>query len=229
MRKYSLYLFLALLPLCGCLGLGVQFRDQQGRALDHPYGPEKIVVQTVFYQRYNGWTAVAIDGGSANTLAVGDSLTVKMTSRKHFSYEVFWDEQIGYDGALRKVRHSKVGLYTGQPIVIDEAFLRDVPFIEIVICNEGGEVTDYSDSQNHQFTLPPMGSMVLRVAAIEYRLVWRPSGNYSGESMRGCKLLTPGKKVFWNGKFYEDRIYTNRSRPNWRDMQAMRGNGCFPL
>lgn len=220
---------MALLPLCGCLGLGVQFRDQQGRALDWPRGDNAVVVELEFVQNYNGWVAISVNDQTAVEVPFGQTYTISKVSEKHFTYEVWWDEQVGYDGVLKKVRHHKTGLYTGPRVEIDEMFLRGVSMLQIVICNEGSEITSYETSQNHQFTLPPFGSTVLNAGAGDFRLTWRPAGNYSGESMRGCKILTVGKKVFWNGKFYEDRIYTNRSRPNWRDLRIMRSNGCFPL
>ncbi len=236
MRKFTLlWLVLATMSLiAGCSTFKTEFRDEQGRALDFPgnsLGRQKVKTIVTFYQNYPGWVSVSVGSSSAYAVAFGDSVRFEMTSEKEFHYEVFWEEELGYDGVLQKVRHSKVGLYTGKPVVITEAFLRDVPKIDIVVCNNSPEATYNYDSQGNQFVLEPFGFKELKVAAGPYKLSWRPADKkYKGESLHGCKTLTVGKKVFWNGKFYEDRLFSNRSAPNWEDLEQMRRhNGCIPL
>lgn len=222
---------MAMLSLCGCFGLGVQYRDQQGRALDWPYGQERVVTTAKFYQHYNGWVAIAVDGDPALTVSYRDSLSVDMTSRKSFKYEVSWDEQVAFNGRIRKVRHIATGLYTGRPVIIDEAFLRNIPGLEIVIDNTSPLAAEFYDSQRHKFILGPMDGVVIRVMAGDYVLNWRPlDGSQQEQSLSVCKMLRPGKKVFWDGNFYDDRIHVDRIKANWRDLQAMRkGGGCIRL
>ncbi len=229
MRQFTLFSLIFAVVLTCCGGCTVQFRDQQGRALDRPYGPEKVVVEHPFVQQYPGWVAISVDGGPAIEVPYGKLFPTSSVSQKYFSYKVFWAEWVGYDQKIRGQENTVVGLYTGQPIVIDEAFLRGVPFIEIVVCNEGSESTYYSDSQGNSFTLQPSRFKELRVATGPYKLTWRPSsGQYTGESLRACKNLTLGKKIFYNEKFYEDRLFTYRSIPNWEDFEQMRShNGCM--
>lgn len=232
MRKYVLCacVILCVVLLTACSAFQVEFRDEYGRALDRPYGPQKVITTTPFIQNYDGWVAISVDGSPAITVPYGENFPAHMVSQKHFSYEIFWEEQIGYDGVLQKVRHSRTGLYSGKPIVIDELFLRNWVRLKFVVSNNGIETADYGSSQGHVFTLLPGQDIVLDVIAGYFELSWRPHDkSYSGESLRGCKTLRPGKKILWKDTIYDDGTITRRVRPNWSDHRTIRRGDCIPL
>lgn len=199
MRKYflSFYAILSFVLLAGCSAFQVEFRDEQGRALDRPYGPEKVITTTPFIQNYDGWVAISVDGSPAITAPYGKPFPVNMVSQKRFFYEIFWDEQVGYDGVLKKVRHSRTGLYNGKPIIIDEFLLRNWAKLEIIWYNTSPMPMMIWDNQKNAFLLKPFEEKTLFVVAGKYTLNWRANEGFNRITKTHVRTLAPGHKVPW--------------------------------
>ena len=208
MRRYVLIscLLMALLPLCGCaghrlpFGLGVDYRDSEGRALDWPRGDNPVTVEMFFILNYNEPVYISVNGGPRNELRPGRNSVVTLTSKKSIPFEVWWGKRVGYDTFLEGDPHYVVGLYTGQPIIIDELFLRNLVRLEFVVANISGESIDFVDGHGNVFTLKPGEDRVLNILAGDYILTWRPSANWATVSVnwaakRGLSHVPPSRTV----------------------------------
>jgi hypothetical protein len=221
---------MALLPLCGCLGLGVQFRDEQGRALDWPRGDNPVIVEMFFIQSYNEPVYISVNGGSRTELKPGRNRLTSLTSEKSIPFEVWWGKRVGYDTILEGKHHHVVGLYTGQPIVIDELFLLGLVRVEFVVANISGESLDFVDGHGSVFTLKPGEDRILNILAGNYILTWRPSDkSYTGPSIKGRRVVRLGQHIFWKGVLYDAGTLIDRGRPTWAEDSLFRNGGYIPI
>lgn len=200
MRRFTLIslALVAFLMIAGCSAFKTEFRDEQGRALDHPYGDEKVITTIAFYQNYNGWVSIAVNGGTSYTQPYGATVPVSFTSEKYFTYVVTWKEMVGNNEELREQHYRGVGL-VGKPIIIDEFLLRNWAKLEIIWYNTSPMPMMVWDNQNNVFLLKPFEEKTLFVVAGKYILSYRPdNGN---RNTRECvRLLTPGHKVPWGNR-----------------------------
>jgi len=200
MRKFLLYVLCSFLLaglLAGCAAFKTEFRNKEGVALDHPYGEERAITRVVAKQAYREQIAVSIDGGSATVYEPGDPIKYKMTSKKTFTIRVWWGDMIGYDGKLKEESHPRVGLWTGEPIIIDEFFLRNWARLEIVIKNIGNVPLTLADVQDNDFILGALEEKTLFVVDGKYILTWRGLEQNRYLSRKTERYLAPGHKVPW--------------------------------
>ncbi len=229
MPKYFLAFLCSILLiglLAGCSAFKTEFRDEQGRALDHPYGDEPVIVTLRFQQQYDGWVAVSVDGGPRITLPYGTDRPISYRSKKHLSYELWWAEWIGGDSQLHGTEHHVVGLYTGKPIVIDEFLLRGWTRLEVVIYNSSSQVKSFTTMQGQQFTLKPQEEKTLFVVAGDFVLTW-PSND--GQTVRGKRCLLPGHKVPWKERSVDAVIAVHDFVPNMSQRRLLRNGGYLKL
>ncbi len=195
----------ALLPLCGCagrlpFGLGVDYQDREGRPLDHPYGDDKPITSIGFYQQYDGWVSIAVNGGVFMPVAYRDSLPVEFTSKKYFDYEVSWKEVVGYNGELRVQHYRGVGLFN-QAITITEDLLRNWAKLEIVVENTSPMPLSFADGRGNTFILKTFEDKTLFVVDGEYFLSWRlANANTYATIGHRYHYLAPGHKVPYKGR-----------------------------
>jgi hypothetical protein len=188
----------AFLLISGCSAFKTEFRDEQGRALDHPYGDEKVITTIAFYQNYNGWVSIAVNGGPSYTVPYGATVPVSFTSEKYFTYVVSWKEMVGNNERLCQQPYSGVGLI-GKPIVIDEFLLRNWAKLEIIWCNTSPIPMMIWDNQRNSFLLKPFEEKTLFVVAGKYILSWRADG-FNRTTRTHTRYLAPGHKVPWGNR-----------------------------
>lgn len=227
MRKFLLITLCLLLGLlAGCSALQTEFRDEHGRALDHPYGDEPVIVKVRFQQNYNGWVAVSVDGGPRVTVPYGQSFSVEMRSKKVTNYEIWWAEWVGSDNLLHGTEHQIVGLYTGETIIIDEFLLRGWTKIEVVIYNSSSQVKTFSSMQGGSFTLRPQEEKTLFVVAGDFDLTWNDN---KGNTVRGRRQLLAGHKVPWKNRAVDAVIAIHDFIPNMTQRRILRNGGYLRL
>lgn len=229
MPKYfllSLCSALLISLLSGCSAFQVEFRDEQGRALDRPYGDEPVIVTLLFQQRYDGWVAVSVDGGPRITIPYGADIPIQNRSKKHLSYELWWAEWIGGDSQLHGTEHRVVGLYTGKPIVIDEFLLRGWTRLEVVVQNTSSQAKSFSTMQGESFMLKPQEEKTLFVVAGDFVLIWPAS---DGQTIRGRRCLTAGHKVPWKGRSVDAVFVIHDFVPSMNQRRILRNGGYLKL
>lgn len=228
MRKYFLvFLCSALLGLlAGCSAFQTQFRDEQGRALDHPYGDEPVIVTVNFHKTYDAWVAVSVNGGPRVPVPYGKNFPIQTRSQKELRYELWWAEWVGADQILHGEEHHLVGLYTGQTIVIDEFLLRGWTKIEVVIHNASSQSKSFSTLQGESFTLKPQEEKTLWVVAGDFTLIW-PAND--GQTIRGRRYLDVGHKVPWRGRAVDAVIMIHDFVPSMSQRRTLRNGGYLKL
>jgi hypothetical protein len=226
MRRFTLIslAFLATLLISGCSAFKTEFRDEQGRALDHPYGDEKVITTIGFYQNYNGWVSIAVNGGPSYTVPYGASVPVSFTSEKYFTYVVTWKEMIGNNEQLCQQPYRGVGLI-GKPIVIDEFLLRNWAKLEVVVKNISSQTKTFQNIQGQVFTLRPYEEKTIFVVAGDFVLVWEDRG----QIIRGCRNLAPGHKVPWQDRSVDAVFLISDFAPNYDQGMLLEKGGCIRL
>lgn len=230
MRKYfllSLCSILLLSLLSGCSAFQAEFRDEHGRALDHPYGNEPPITRLTFSLSWDVPVFISVDGGTKVPLPYGRDFPVETRAQKHIPYELWWIERVSSgDDQLSGIEHHLVGLYTGKPIVIDEFLLRGWTRLEVVVYNASFTQTKtFSTMQGEQFTLKPQEEKTIFEVAGEFKLTW--SSKYGPINGRRC--LTAGHKVPWKERSVDAVLQINDFVPNMHQRRIIRNGGYFDL
>ena len=227
MRRYVLIslCLMALLPLCGCLGLGTEFRDEQGRALDHPYGDNPPTVTLTFQRHYIGWAVVSVNGGPKIPLPYGRDFPVETRAQKYIRYEIWTAPWVGNDQVLHGEENHVVGLYTGEPIIVDEFLVQGWARLEVVVKNISSQTKTFQNIQGPVFTLRPHEEKIIFIAAGDFVLVWEDRGRV----IRGCRNLAPGHKVPWQGRSVDAVFLINDFIPNNNQGMLLDRGGCIRL
>lgn len=228
MRKFLLITLCLLLGLlAGCSAFQTEFRDEQGQALDHPYGDEPPIVRLSFHLNWDIPVFVSVNGGTKVPLPYGRTFPVETRAQKYIQYELWWIERIGgSDDRLSGVEHHVTGLYTGETIIIDEFLLRGWTKIEVVIYNSSSQTKSFATMQGESFTLRPQEERTLFVVAGDFTLIW-PANN--GETIRGRTQLLPGRRVPWKNRSVNAVIMIHDFTPNMNQRRILRNGGYLKL
>lgn len=228
MRKFPLISLCLLLGLlAGCSAFQTEFRDEQGRALDHPYGDEPPIVRLNFQLSWDVPVFVSVNGGTKVPLPYGRTFPVETRAQKYIQYELWWIERIGgSDDRLSGVEHHVTGLYTGETIIIDEFLLRGWTKIEVVIYNSSSQVKTFSSMQGGSFTLRPQEEKTLFVVAGDFDLTWNDN---KGNTVRGRRQLLAGHKVPWKNRAVDAVIAIHDFIPNMTQRRILRNGGYLRL
>ncbi|MDQ5938589.1 MAG: hypothetical protein QG603_200 [Patescibacteria group bacterium] len=230
MRKYfllSLCSVLLISLLSGCSAFQTEFRDEQGRALDHPYGNEPPITRLTFHLSWDVPVFVSVDGGTKVPLPYGRGFPVETRAQKHIPYELWWIERVSSgDDQLSGIEHHLVGLYTGEPIIVDEFLLRGWTRLEVIVHNASSQTKTFSTMQGESFTLQPQQWKTIFVVAGDFVLIW-PAND--GQTIRGRRCLTTGHKVPWKGRSVDAYFMIHDFVPNMHQRRILRNGGYLNL